>query len=665
VSGSVQLVSALLSGGILALAFPGTGDQGWLAFAALAPLLAAAEKVPWRRAGALGFLAGLMFWLVTIPWVAPTMVRYGGLPWALASVILLGLAGYLAVYWAAFCALLARCAPRSGALYVVVAASLWVALEFLRTYLMSGFPWNLLGYSQHQNLSLIQVAALTGVYGVSFVVVAVNAALARVLLMWGRWNEALLPAGIAALCWTLAVGSGWLWPAPREPERAIPIALVQGNIDQGVKWDPSWQARTLGIYRALTLEAAREQPGLIVWPETAVPFLLQEDPRRRELEALARQTGSYLLVGAPSRRAGQSRNSAFLIDPAGRTLGRFDKRHLVPFGEYVPLRRWLFFVNALAGGTIGEFVPGGEATIFSTPVGRFGVAICYEAIFPGEVREFFLGGADFLVNITNDAWFGRSAAPAQHLAMAAFRAVENRAYLVRAANTGISAIVAPDGRVVRASELFTPAVVSGFIAPRAEVSVYTRYGDLFALGTVAVALAAALAAVLPIRFPGRRAERELFASRPAPNRPRWGRREFLVLVSAGATVLAAGAPGVPRLSPANGRVYRDVARWRIPGGEGRFIAVGPDPTSDELRALGDRLREDFRHLENVVVMVFDNVKAARRAYFGFRRIGDEGFEAALAHHRAMYVKQAGRGEERLSVYDIISLVQKRAGEPAG
>ena len=189
------------------------------------------------------------------------------------------------------------------------------------------------------------------------------------------------------------------------------------------------------------------------------------------------------------------------------TLGRFDKRHLVPFDEYVPLRRVLFFVNALAGGTIGEFVPGGEATVFSTPLGRFGVVICYEAIFPGEVRAFFLGGADFLVNITNDAWFGRSAAPVQHLAMAAFRAVENRAYLIRAANTGISAIAGPDGRIVQASELFTPAVVSGLIAPRIGASLYTRYGDLFAWGAVAVALAALLGALGPVSLVTWSAER--------------------------------------------------------------------------------------------------------------------------------------------------------------
>lgn len=255
--------------------------------------------------------------------------------------------------------------------------------------------------------------------------------------------------------------------------------------------------KTLDIYRELTREAARQRPELVVWPEAAVPFLLQADPRRAQIEALAREVGASLLVGAPDVQAGQPRNSAFLIGPNGRLLGRYDKRHLVPFGEYVPLSRLLFFVDPLAGGAIGQFSPGREATVFATPSGRFGVVICYEAIFPEEVRDLFRGGADFLVNIINDAWFGRSAAPVQHLAMAAFRAVENRAFLIRAANTGISAIVAPDGRIVQASELFTTAVLAGTITPCAGVSLYTRYGDLFAWGTVGIALAVALAALAP------------------------------------------------------------------------------------------------------------------------------------------------------------------------
>jgi predicted amidohydrolase len=443
---------------------------------------------------------------------------------------------------------------------------------------------------------------------------------------------------------------GWLLPLPPSTELPLAVAIVQGNIDQGVKWDPAWQSKALQLYRYLTLEAARERPRLIVWPETAVPFFLREDPRRAELETLARAAGAYLLVGAPDRLSEQSRNSAFLVGPDGRMLGQYDKRHLVPFGEYVPLRRLLFFVNVLAGGGIGEFAPGKEATVFSTPAGRFGVVICYEAIFPGEVREFFLGGADFLVNITNDAWFGRSAAPAQHLAMAAFRAVENRAYLVRAANTGISAIVAPDGRIVRSSGLFTPAVLSAPITPRAGVSFYTRYGDLFAWGTVVVALAAVLTAVGPITLPRRRAEDRARTSAPVKRAP-WGRRALL-----GAGLLAAGAVGATllaglRSSPAGVRGYQEVARWRTRGGEGRFITVGPEPTLEELGLVGAWLRETFRRVDNAVAMIFDDPEAASLVHRGSRVVGEEPFQAALLHQRAMYVKQATRGEHQLVIYD--------------
>jgi apolipoprotein N-acyltransferase len=489
-----------LSGGLMAAAFPGTGDQGWLAFVALVPLLVAIEGTTRRRAAWLGFVAGFVFWLATIPWVAQTMVRYGGLPWPLAGLILLGLVGYLALYAAAFCALLCRCPIRLGALYVIVAASLWVALEFLRTYLLTGFPWNLLGYSQHRNLPLLQVAAVTGVYGVSFLVMAVNAALAQALLTWKRWPGLFVPLGTAGLLLAAALGYGWLRPHPQGENSPMQMALVQGNIDQHVKWDPAWQERTLAIYQDLTAAAAHERPQLIVWPEAAVPFFFRADPRRAAVEGMARATDAYLLVGAPDWQAGQPRNTAFLIGPDGQMVGRYDKRHLVPFGEYVPLRQPLFFVNPLAGGAIGEFAPGHEVTVFATPSGRFSVVISYEAIFPDEVRDFFRGGAEFLVNITNDAWFGRSAAPAQHLAMAALRAVENRSYLIQAANTGISAIVAPDGRIVQASGFFTPAVLSGAIIPRTGESFYTRYGDLFAWGTVGVALAVMLAALAPRIF---------------------------------------------------------------------------------------------------------------------------------------------------------------------
>src|SRR5206468_11417560 len=217
---------------------------------------------------------------------------------------------------------------------------------------------------------------------------------------------------------------------------------------QEKKWDPAHLAETLGIYRAMTLGSVTRLPDLVVWPETAVPLRRRDDPAWAYVEDVARAAGRHLLVGAPDWQLGQPRNSASLFDPHGRAIGRYDKRHLVPFGEYVPYHGALFFLDAIAGQGFPNFVPGAEPGLLSTPLGRLGVVICYEVIFPTEVRSLFTGGADILVNLTNDGWFGRSPAPFQHLAMSVFRAVENRTYLVRAANTGISAIVAPDGRIV-------------------------------------------------------------------------------------------------------------------------------------------------------------------------------------------------------------------------
>lgn len=653
---------ALLSGALLTLSFPGSGDQGWAAFAALVPLLAAIEGAGWRRAGVLGFGAGVVFWVATIPWIVATMVRYGDLPWPLAVLVLAVLAGYLALYPAAFCALLSRVPVNGGARFVVAASSLWVALEFLRTYLLTGFPWNLLGYSQYRNVPLIQVATVTGVYGVSFVVVAVNAALWGLLAGDRGGKRPLAAVAAAAGAVALTIASAWLPPSASD-RPTLDVALVQGSIEQGVKWDPAYQDSTLAVYRTLTVDAARRGPKLIVWPETSLPFVFDDDRRRAAVQDLARETGAYLLVGALGRAPHGPLNSAFLIAPDGEVVGRYDKRHLVPFGEYVPLKRLLPFVEILGGGAIGEFRSGGQAAIFPTAIGRLGVVICYEAIFPAEVRDFFLGGADVLVNITNDAWFGRSAAPVQHLAMAAFRAVENRAYLVRAANTGISAIVAPDGRIVQASGLFTREVVSGTIAPRIGLSVYTRYGDVFAWATVA----AALAVIWPIgstrRIGTRRIGRRELALGDEIGRLDVRRGALAALVGA-AGAMAAAVWGW-RSDAAGGDGYHVVARWAIPGGEGRFVAILPHPGSEDLRALADRMREDFSRHENGVAMIFDDVQAARDVRRGSRSLGEERFRAALRRQRAMYLKHAARGEESLVVYTDYPTVRETLRYPVG
>ncbi|MFQ5847469.1 MAG: apolipoprotein N-acyltransferase [Candidatus Methylomirabilales bacterium] len=482
---------AVLSGALLALSFP-RFDVAPLAFGALVPLLVGLEGVPALQGTYLGIIAGLVFSLISIPWVVHTMTTYGGLPLPLSLLLLLALSLYLALYVGAFACGVTRLASRGTFGYLVGAAALWVGLEYLRTFLLTGFPWNLLGYTQYRNLSVIQIASLTGVYGISFLLVLANAAIALACLSLRRGDRwALAPVcGVGLLLMgTVLMGRGRIVSA-ETGRREIRVSVVQGNIEQSVKWDPGFGTRTIAIYRRLTRQAA---PGseLIVWPETAVPFFLRGGgASSQRVLAIAREVQSPLLVGSPDRVidiAPRYYNSAFLISPRGKIVQKYDKIHLVPFGEYVPLQSLLFFVHKVAAG-IGDFRAGEAFTVFETPQGRFGVLICFEAIFPDQVRRYVLAGADFLVNITNDAWFGDSSAPYQHLSMAALRAVENGVYLVRAANTGISALIAPTGQIVKQSDLFVEAVLRGRVVPRSGGTFYTRYGDLFAWGSGLVGL---------------------------------------------------------------------------------------------------------------------------------------------------------------------------------
>ena len=478
------------SGLFSAIAFP-PWDVGAIAFVGLLPLfLALEESTPWQAAR-LGYVAGLSFYLATIWWVINTMTTYGQMPLPLSLVALLLLCGVLAGYSAVFAGLLVagrRWLRYPWGIEPLVAAGLWTALEFLRTYLFSGFPWLLLGYSQYQQPTVRLLAAATGVYGISALLVLVNGTLAGMLrrclgargqAAW--WRATLLPVGLATLAVLATIGyARLLWRDPTGGA-AIRVGLLQGNIDQSLKWDRSYQTATLDIYGRLVRRAAVEKPDLIIWPETAVPFFLRRETDLSDrVFRLAAETGIPMLVGTPDvGEDGRIYNTAFLIGGTGQIQRRYDKRHLVPFGEYVPLHQIFFFLDKLVVG-IGELGRGHRATVFSLDKARFSVVICYEVIFPAEVREFIRDGAEFQVNITNDAWFGRSGAPYQHLAMAALRAVENGTYLIRAANTGVSAVIAPTGEILAQTELFTEAVLPGTIHLRRGETPYTRYGDVLA-----------------------------------------------------------------------------------------------------------------------------------------------------------------------------------------
>ncbi|HXV21528.1 MAG TPA: apolipoprotein N-acyltransferase, partial [Desulfuromonadales bacterium] len=345
-----------------------------------------------------------------------------------------------------------------------------------------------LGYSQQSHLALIQSVDLCGVYGLSFLLVLTNATLADTVRALARRTYQTLPwKGVAVATILFAANFGYGYLRLQQDldgrERTLAVTLAQGNIDQSVKWDPANQQNTIAIYGNLSLDANRQQKtDLLIWPESATPFYFQDaGPLSDAVVATARAADAWLLFGSPAyefvNRRPRYLNSAFLLSGDGQLLGRSDKVHLVPFGEYVPLGKYLPFIDKLVVG-IGDFSPG---TISPLPMNgsEVGVLVCYEAIFPELAREWVRQGSDLLVNITNDAWFGRSSAPYQHLAMTRFRAIENRIWIARAANTGISAFIAPSGRIIAQSPIFQALYLQGEVGLGARPTLYTRFGDVF------------------------------------------------------------------------------------------------------------------------------------------------------------------------------------------
>jgi apolipoprotein N-acyltransferase len=482
---------AAVSGLLLALSFP---VPGWwfLAWFALVPWLLTMRQRPFRS----GCVAGGIFFAVVLYWVNIVMTRYGGLPLVLSLVAYLLLVAYLALYfglvsWVSiFTSRHLRVSP------LAAFPLFWVAAEYGRAHLLTGFPWALLGYSQHPCLPLIQSAEVWGVYGLGLLIVICNLLIAR------AWHAAAESAGALRIVWpllvaTLVLAGNGLYGALRLHTPAdvsapnLRVGLVQGNIDQGVKWDPAYQNQTLKKYVELTAAATRQPVDLVIWPESATPLFFQEQsPQANLVRNVPVRTGAALLFGSPAYQRQDHKieyfNSAFLLSPQGRVLGRSDKVHLVPFGEYVPLKWLLPFVDKLVVG-IGDFSPGKLLPLDMGDV-QLGVLVCYEVIFPGLARAYIDRGADLLVNITNDAWFGKSSAPYQHLAMAAFRAVENRVWIARAANTGITAFIDPFGKVLDQTELYTDSYRVASLVAQAAPGFYSRHGDLLPQASVLFSL---------------------------------------------------------------------------------------------------------------------------------------------------------------------------------
>jgi apolipoprotein N-acyltransferase len=453
-----------------------------------------------RRAAKLGFAAGVVAHSAILHWIYIVTVVYGEAPVVAGLAGPLGLGCYIAAFTALFgagAALLARArldSPFSAAL-------LWTAVDHLRSFALSGFPWATLGYAQHQNSALLALAPYTGVYGLSFISVLGGAALARAVadLAGRRRLRVDVWLALAAVAAVHVAGFAARVPEAEDDLEHVRVAVLQGNIDQGVKWSPAWADRILTDYEALSLEAASRGAEVIVWPESAVPGFVDADPQlRQRLANLARETRSTFVLGAvglefdPRSRDPIYFDSAVPLDFRGEFGRRYDKTHLVPFGEYVPLRGLLgFFLTAVARGVAPDNVTAGaepRALMLLRPGGAGGrltmaVPICYELLFPDLVRRMVDDGAEALLAITNDAWYGRTGAPYQFLAITAMRSAETRVWTARAANTGVSAIIDSRGRVRSRTRIFERGLLVEDVplrpAPRGG-SFYTRHGDVFA-----------------------------------------------------------------------------------------------------------------------------------------------------------------------------------------
>lgn len=476
---------AALSGLLLAGALPAL-DWGWLAWIGLVPFL---RLFPFRSARAAfwhGGVLGVCYLGVMAYWVA-AFARpliggpLSGLGWALVTAYQ---SFYLAVWALGAQRLRGRPSPWAFRLGV---PALWAVVEWWRQWGTTGLGWGDLAYTQHLALPVLQMVKLTGIWGLAFLIVLVNAAVAEVFTpshARGEARRSLAFPALAAACLVAALVYGVAAIRAENLRPTFVAAALQGNIDQNVPQDTAYVERVLRTFTTQASQAAARGAKLSVWPETAYPGALRGDPwRRARVAAEAARDGQALLIGSVEADAssGKNANALLMLTPTGDITGSYRKRQLVPFGEYVPFRRAMPWLEALhvtvfdmkAGGDRQALLDGGPG------VGKIGATICFESSYPRFLREQVARGAGLLVISTDDTWFGRTAAPRQHSAIAAVRAAESDRYLVRSAATGVSQVIDPTGRVLAEADLFKPAVVSAPVESRATRTPYVRWGDWF------------------------------------------------------------------------------------------------------------------------------------------------------------------------------------------
>jgi apolipoprotein N-acyltransferase len=445
----------------------------------------------------IAWVSGVIWYLGTCYWIYPVMHGYGNLGVITASLIALGYCLIMAMHHGVFGLLVVLMARRSifgNRLPLIMAPFFWVAIEFFRDR-VTGVPWQPLGGAQVNNIPFARISEVTGVYGLSFAVMLVNCAFVAALLLQGRRRKNLLISATAAAV-ALQIGV-FAKPAPFVAVKQA--VLLQPNIPvlNASDWTPQFFDNTVGAMARASVDASNKHPagdpGLIVWPESPAPFFVGEQKFQLWLATIARATNSYMVVGSTGEAASSDPqqplvyNSALIVDPNGNNVGRYDKIHLVPFGEYIPMQRLLFFASKLTR-EVGEFARGTERKAFEVDGTRVGVFICYESIFPNEVRQFAANGAQVLINISNDGWYGETGAPYQHLQMARMRAIENHRWILLDTNNGVTAAIDPYGRLVQKAPRDAFTIMTAPFSPVTETTVYTSFGDVFAWACVVISV---------------------------------------------------------------------------------------------------------------------------------------------------------------------------------
>ena len=492
----IRLVLAVLSGAILSLSYHGSFPQIYAWFC-LAVLFATVVRAPARIAFFCGFFHGLVFVLTSVPWIADTLSVHGGMSRAAGWGVLL----LIASVWGASTGLatwiVQRLSLRSYTLALIGAPFLWISTEVFRTYLPEiSFPWSLLGYPVAENPALLQLSTIAGVYGLSFLAAAFNA-----FLLWcdcgtnsdsrRRWT---LFASVTAVLLLIVVVCPRFVPKPEAHHWA---RAVQPNFPENMQYVGDWYAEhkaDLAELRELSLRPSPSgiHPDLLIWPEAPAPFSFQEARFVPYISQLAQDFHNPVIVGVIDWKPGTERvhgvarnalvpfNSAAMLNSSGQRVFSYDKMHLVPFGEYEPFP-FIHQVVTSVSEEVGGFHKGTVRSVGTLPNGnKFSVFICYEAIYPGEIRAFTNRGADLLINISNDGWFGTSAAAEQHLRMARVRAVENRRWLLRDTNSGITASVDPYGNLTRVMQRDARGSADLPYDFRTDLTLYVQFNDWFA-----------------------------------------------------------------------------------------------------------------------------------------------------------------------------------------